>query len=267
MSAAIPTLESLFGLEGKRFVVCGAGAGMGAASARAIRGLGADVLCVDRDPELAEAIADEIGGRWLAADLTTVEGAEEVGRAAEGTVDGLVDVIGGASRKTIDDLDPETWDRDFDVNLRHAYLLGREFAPRMADQEDGGTLIFIASVVTEYGTHVTPAYHAAKAALVSWVRSLAVTYGPSGVRANAVSPGVTKTARIEEHLKASATALDLVIKTTALKEFQVPEDVAGAVAFLAGPAARMITGETIAVDAGTKVRDPWYGDSQDESLV
>lgn len=255
-----------FGLEGKQVVICGAGQGIGAACARVVRGLGGEVICVDRDLALAEAIAHELGGTAVAVDLTTEAGVVELGRAVAGRVDGLVDIVGMAERRPIGDLDPATWDQQFDVNLRHAYLLGREFGPRMADQGTG-SIVSVASIVSGYGTHITPAYHATKAALLSWVKSLAVTYGPQGVRANAVSPGVVLTARMEAHWKASGTSMGQVVKTTALKQLAEPEDVADAVAFLSSPAARMITGQTIVVDAGTSVRDPFYGDPVDESLV
>lgn len=262
-------VAALFDLEGKHFIVLGAGQGIGAACARGLHSLGATVMSVDRDASLAESIAAELGGPWLAADATSEAGIGEVIAAAKdalGRIDGAVDVIGRGSRVAIEDLDTAAWQAEFDVNLGHAYLLGRHLAPVLAEQGDG-VLIFISSVVSEYGTHVTPAYHAAKAALVSWMRSLAVTYGPRGVRANAVSPGGVLTERMKGHWEASGASLDEVLKPTALKRLAEPSDVAAAVAFLASPAARMITGQAIVVDAGTTVRDPFYGDSEDETLV
>lgn len=265
MAVDIPTIEDLFSLESKRFIVCGAGQGIGAASARALRGLGAEVVCVDRETDRAEAIAEELGGTSVDADLLTAEGVARLVEAA-GEVDGIVDIIGGATRKSIADLDPASWDTDLDVNVRHAYLLGREFGPRFVER-GGGSLTFVASIVgTGYGTHVTPSYHAAKAAVISWTRSLAVTFGPGGVRANTVSPGLVRTPRMET-VWAGTNRFEEVTQRIALKRLQEPEDIANAAAFLATPAAQNITGQNIIVDGGITVRDPFYGDSQDETLV
>ena len=265
MSPAIPTIQGLFGLESKRFVVCGAGQGIGAASARALKALGADVVCVDMEADRAEAIAAEVDGTPLSLDLLNEDGVAELAGAA-GEVDGIVDIIGGATRKPIADLDADSWQKDLDVNIRHAYLLGREFGPRLVAR-GGGSITYVASIVgTGYGTHVTPSYHAAKAALISWMRSVAVSFGPGGVRANTVSPGLVRTPRME-HVWDGTDKFEEVLEKIALKRLQEPEDIANAAAFLATPAAESITGQNIIVDGGITVRDPFYGDSKDETLV
>lgn len=112
---------------------------------------------------------------------------------------------------------------------------------------------------------MTPAYAAAKAALVNWVQSLAITYGPAGVRANTVSPGTTHSERMARVMGEEGVAG--FASRTALKEINRPDDVAAAIAFLASPAARMITGHDLVVDGGTRARDPWYGDRGDASFA
>ena len=259
--------RDLWSLAGEAYVIVGAGGGMGLHTARAFADLGARLLLVDRDGELAERAAAETGGVAVRADAT---GAAALGAALDlavatfGRIDGAVDVVGGASRTTIDGLHEETWDRDMRVNLRHAYLLGHLLGPRLAAQ-GSGSLTFIASVSASYGSFVTPAYAAAKAALVNWVQSLAITYGPAGVRANTVSPGTTHSERMARVMGEEGVAG--FASRTALKEINRPDDVAAAIAFLASPAARMITGHDLVVDGGTRARDPWYGDRGDASFA
>lgn len=265
---ATPDYPNQFRLDGLGFLILGAGQGIGAACARALSSLGAQVLCVDRDPELARSIAEDVGGGWHSVDVTDEESVIDLMSVAASRLDrlyGAVDIVGAALRRPIPELDSVSWDQEFNINLRHAYLLGRHLGPRLADQ-GGGSLVFIASTVSTYGCHLTPAYHASKAALVSWVKSLAVTFGPSGVRVNAVSPGAVVTPRMSSHWEAPGM-LEAVQARTALKRLADPSDIACAVAFLSSPAASLITGHELVVDGGTRVRDPYYGDSLDESLV
>lgn len=258
--------RSLWDLDGKAFIVVGAGNGIGLAISEALAQLGARLACVEVDAGRAAQVAETVGGVPVVVDATTSEGvatAIEAAYDAFGHVDGAVDILGRATRATIDDLRPEAWDAEFDMNVRHAYLLGHLLGPRLA-QGGGGSLTFIASNSAHHGNHVTPAYAAAKAALLSWVKSLAATYGPAGVRANAVSPGVTLTDRMSAII---GPDLPQWTRLTTLKELNRPADVAAAVAFLASPAARTVTGHELLVDGGTGVRDVYYGDPQDSSFA
>src|SRR5882757_9687623 len=92
LSPVTPTIQDLFSLESKRFVVCGAGQGIGAASARALRGLGAEVVCVDREADRAEAIADEVGGMSSDADILAEEGVAQLSDTWGDSIDGIVDI-------------------------------------------------------------------------------------------------------------------------------------------------------------------------------
>lgn len=257
--------RSLWDLEGEVFIVVGAGNGIGLAISEALAQLGARLACVEVDAERAAQVADVVGGVPVIVDAMSKEGLTEaidVTQQAFGRIDGAVDILGRATRANIDNLEPEAWDAEFHMNVRHAYLLGHLLGPRLA-ASGGGSLTFIASNSAHLGNHVTPAYAAAKAALLSWVKSLAVSYGPAGVRANAVSPGVTLTDRMSAIIGPN---MPQWTRLTSLKELNRPSDVAAAVAFLASPAARMITGRELVVDGGTGVRDVYYGDRQDSSF-
>lgn len=256
-----------FTLRGGHYVVIGAGQGIGAALCRAIAGLGGSVTAVDREERLASAIADETGGRGACCDATDAAALTEllISLDDDRPFHGAVDVVGAASRRHPRDFDAAGWRKELDVNLSHAATLGTVLAPRMAERPDGGALVFVSSAITPYGTHVTPAYHAAKAALSSWVRSLAVSFGPDGVRANAVCPGPTLTPRMAAGWDEATRAA--VRDRTAIKRIAEPDDIAAAAVFLLGPAARCITGVELFVDGGAAVRDPYYGDPANASFA
>lgn len=264
---ATGNFRDLWDLEGKVFIVLGAGGGgIGMATSRALADLGASLVLVDQARELAVQVAEEVGGIAVAVDATQEHGvvaAIDAAVDAFGHIDGGVDIIGRGARSSIDEMTPDVWDALFDVNLRHAYLLGHLLGPRLAEA-GSGSLTFIASQSAFRGNHVTPAYAAAKAALISWVMSLSNTYAPYGVRANAVSPDFTVTPRFVEVMGDRAAEITRQIP---LKQANLPADIAAAVAFLVSPAARTITGTNLLVDGGALARHPLYGDRLDATHV
>ncbi len=257
--------RDLWSVEGQVFIILGAGGtGIGFESSRALSELGADLVLVDRDPDLAAAVAAEVSGVACVADATEIGGvssAIETAMKEFGRIDGAVDIIGAAKRGTVDETTPEMWDFHFDANVRHAYVLGHLLGPRLMAQGHG-VMTFIASHNSMASCHVTPSYAAAKAALVSWVRSLSNTYAPYGVRSNAVSPATTLTQKMIDVMGDKAAGW---VSTTAMKELNRPSDVAAAVAFLSSPAARTITGINLLIDGGMMARDPVYGDRLDST--
>jgi NAD(P)-dependent dehydrogenase (short-subunit alcohol dehydrogenase family) len=125
-SAAVPDYSSFLRLDGKGFVVLGAGDGMGRQTCHALAQAGATVLCVDRDPQLADSIAKEVSGVAVAADVTDRADMQRVFQLADTRfgqyLRGVVDIVGVAQIGLLADLDDADWDRQFAIVLRHAFL-------------------------------------------------------------------------------------------------------------------------------------------------
>src|SRR5271166_6366780 len=184
-------------LDGKGFVVLGAGQGIGRQTCHALSQAGARVLCVDRDRELAEAVAREIGGEAAQAEVTSRPDVEAVfvkaGDCFGDTVSGVVDIVGIADVRKLADMDDASWNRNFDLVLRHAYLAVQIGARAMAG---GGTMVFVSSMSGALSVENQAGYGVAKAALNHLVHCAAHELGPRGIRVNAVAPGFVRTPRL-----------------------------------------------------------------------
>ncbi len=207
-SSPVPDYLSRLRLDGRNYLVVGAGQGMGRQTAHALAQAGAaKVVCVDVEADRADEIAAELGSGadgspigmpWIGDVTQRAEVARLVAEAttAVGRIDGFVDIVGMARWASVLELDDETWDWEFDICLRHAYLLAQEVGRTMV-ANGGGTMVFIASVSGLTAAPMHAAYGAAKAALMAWVQSVAVELGGHGVRANAVAPGTILTPRMD----------------------------------------------------------------------
>jgi NAD(P)-dependent dehydrogenase (short-subunit alcohol dehydrogenase family) len=257
----IPDYHALASLKGRRYVVAGAGIGIGRQTCHALVQMGAEaVLCVDVDRKRAEAIAEEIGnGIPWAGDMTTREGVEELSAVAKsklGKIDGLVDIIGQAARAGIFEMTDEMWDSQLDVNLRHAFLLSQILGRQMSET-GGGSLVFISSIAGIYNSVTAPAYGTAKAALITLVQTLAVELGPLEIRVNSVAPGYTATPRMverwDDELQAKLAAL------SPLDRLGQTQDIAGTILFLLQDLSQHITGRTLVVGGGIDARGAYWG--------
>jgi meso-butanediol dehydrogenase / (S,S)-butanediol dehydrogenase / diacetyl reductase len=242
--------------EGDVAVVTGAGSGIGAAVARAFATEGATVVLVDQHRETALAVCEEIagaGGQGEVAVLDVSDGdqvewvlTELVGRLRR--VDVLVNNASIAGGDGLAKLPPDEWDRDVAVTLRGAFLCTRAVLPSMLERGTG-CIVNVASVngLLHLGQE---AYSAAKAGLLQMTRSVAVQYGPRGIRANAVAPGTVRTPAWSERLERDPQIFDRLARWYPLQRVGEPEDVARAVLFLASVEASWITGATLPVDGG-----------------
>ena len=242
--------------DGDVAVVTGAGSGIGAAIARALAAERAIVVVVDQDEVAARAIGEELvssGGRADVAVLDVSNGGQ-VEDALLGVVDrhGRVDVlVNNASNASGDDLAtlPQLeWELAVDVTLKGAFFCTQAALSSMIARRSG-CIVNVASVngLLHLGQE---AYSAAKAGLMQLTRSVAVRYGPLGIRANAVAPGTVRTPAWNERLTTDPDLFDRLAKWYPLQRVGEPEEVARAVLFLASSEASWITGAILPVDGG-----------------
>ncbi|GAA1711377.1 SDR family oxidoreductase [Kribbella yunnanensis] len=235
---------NLFRLDGKHALVIGAGSGIGRESALALAAHGAQVTCADRDLAAAQATAT-----GTAYELDILDD-DAITRAVTelDPVDVLVFTAATNVRKRILDYTSDEFDRVVSLNLRASFQLIRAFGKDMA-QRGSGSIIGFSSI---RGTTVEPGqsvYAATKAGLVQLLRTAAAELGPSGVRANAIAPGVVETP-LTAQIKADPAWYDAYAQKGALSRWAQPSELAGAVVYLASDAASFVTGSVLAVDGG-----------------
>jgi NAD(P)-dependent dehydrogenase (short-subunit alcohol dehydrogenase family) len=243
-------------LCGRTALVSGAGRGIGAAIARALDAAGARVALVARTESELRAVASELTHDPLVvpADLGTADGPGAAAAAALAAFDGRLDVLvnnaGTLLRKDSHTVTVEELDLLWQVNLRSALLLAAAVLPAMVARR-AGSIVSISSISGLRGAPRRAIYAATKAALDGMTRALAMEYGPHGIRANGVAPGVVETAMWRENLAKPGVA-EAVLDVIPTRRLSTPEEVADVVVFLASDAARSITGEVIAADGGIR---------------
>lgn len=255
----VPNYLDLLRLDGRNYVVVGAGQGMGRQTCHALAQAGAaKIVCVDIEPDRADGIASEVGiGVPWSGDVTKRADAQRLGAFAEeqlGRIHGFVDIVGMARWASVLEVDDENWDWSHDMNVRHAFLVSQELGRRMVTT-GGGTMVFIASVSGLSAAPMHAAYGAAKAGLMAYVQTLAVELGPMGVRANAVAPGVILTPRMDAvYTDEQRAANEAVVP---LERMGRPADIAGAALFLTSDLSSFISGRTIVVDGAVDAKFPY----------
>ncbi len=245
--------------EGKRALVSGASRGIGRAIALALAEAGADVAGLARSSDALAALGAQIEerGRSFLAVEADLGDAESLPQAVElawewrDGIDVLVNVAGIIIRTAPLDVTPEEWDAVFDINVKGTFFLTQAIGKRMLDG-DGGSIVTVTSLAGEVVTQAAISYQATKASLIQLTRALAVHWAPS-VRVNAVAPGYIRTDLNTAWLDVEDNR-DYVLGKTPLDRVGTPEDVTGAVLFLASPSARYITGQNVRVDGGWSVQ-------------
>jgi meso-butanediol dehydrogenase/(S,S)-butanediol dehydrogenase/diacetyl reductase len=243
-------------LQGSIALITGSGSGLGRVLAHRFAAEGAAVVVADAVGQRARTVADEIsetGGTSLAqtADVTDaadVEAMVAATREAFGPVDVLVNNAAKATDADFLDLSEQAWDDDVSVTLKGSFLCSQAALAGMV--ENGSGVILNISSVNAVAYFGNEAYSAAKAGILSLTRSLAVRYGPQGVRVNAIVPGTLKTPAWEQRRWEDPEVFERVAKWYPLGRVGDPEDVAGAALFLASGDAAWISGAVLPVDGG-----------------
>ncbi|WP_207101386.1 SDR family NAD(P)-dependent oxidoreductase [Paracoccus shandongensis] len=239
-------LRAMSDLSGKTAIVTGGGRGQGAAHAELLVAAGAHVLICDVLEAEGEAQAERLGdkARFLRLDVTEAEawdGAVKTALDWTGRLDVLVNNAGIINRKIIRDMTPDEWRRVIDVNLTGAFLGIRAAAPAM---RQGGSIVNISSN-SAFSGHYDPAYTASKWALRGLTRTAAMEYAESGIRVNAICPGLIVT-----DLNRNSPHLGPMIGITPMARAGEADEVAQLVLFLASEASAFITGEDFVIDGG-----------------
>jgi NAD(P)-dependent dehydrogenase (short-subunit alcohol dehydrogenase family) len=246
-----------FDLTGKIAVVTGGGGGLGTAAAIAFAQAGADIAVVARSRDKCEAAAEKVRaeGRRAAVVVADVTSQESVAamvadvERALGPIDILFNNAGVTSPRSILDLPPEDWDRIVDVSLKGTFLCSRAVAPGMM-QRRAGRIINMGSILSSRGIGNRAAYCAAKAGIANLTRAMAIEFGPHNITVNALAPTVIVTDLNRELVRTQPALYKGIIDRTPLGRLGNPEDILGALIFLASPAAAFITGQTLYVDGG-----------------
>jgi NAD(P)-dependent dehydrogenase (short-subunit alcohol dehydrogenase family) len=242
-----------FRLDGRRALVAGASSGIGAAAAVALAEQGAEVwLAARRKPEL-QAVVEEMRAAGFAAhalplDITDVA-ATEAALAAQPAFDILVNSAGIARHSPAVATTPEDFDFAVGLNFRAAYFLTRAVAKRLIAEGKPGSLINISSQMAHVGGIDRAVYSASKHALEGMTKSMAIEWGPHGIRVNTIAPTFIRTPLTEQTFANPERAAWIASKIKLNRVGEV-EDIMGPVAFLASDAASLITGTSLIVDGG-----------------
>ncbi|MER8862242.1 SDR family oxidoreductase [Mesorhizobium sp. M0751] len=257
MSVQFATYPSL---ADRVVLISGGASGIGADMVRAFASNGARVAFLDVQDEPAEALVRELGGAagqgplYLHCDVTDVDAlkASVAGvRMRLGPIAVLVNNAANDQRHPIDGVTAEYWDRSFDVNLRHHFFAAQAVHPHM--KELGfGSIINFSSIAWRFGADQMVAYATAKGAVVALTRALARSFGPDNIRVNAIEPGAVMTERQRELWFKTQEAVDQTVQRQLIRRVLLGEEIARTVLFLAADDSRMITKQSITVDAGLR---------------
>jgi NAD(P)-dependent dehydrogenase (short-subunit alcohol dehydrogenase family) len=250
-----------FDFSNRHILITGAAGGIGAGLCCAFLDWGATVSGFDNDQSGLESLAIGLANpsklTTEVVDLTDLLATLAATKKIEskvGPVNVLINNVGAASATALANLTAEGWKQDMAINLSSAYHCVEAVKRGMLERHEG-VIVNIGSVngLLALGH---PAYSAAKAGLVSYTKSLAIEYGPHGLRVNIICPGTVKTQAWSKRVEKNPQIFENLKKWYPLRDFADPSDIAAAAAFLASDAARSITGVVLPVDGGLTAGNP-----------
>jgi NAD(P)-dependent dehydrogenase (short-subunit alcohol dehydrogenase family) len=252
--------DDLFDLTGKVAIVTGSTRGIGRAIATRFAQRGAQVVVSSRDAAACEAVAQELreaGGQaiGIAAHVGKKEQLENLVTQTVERLGGVDVLVCNAAVNPyygpLSGISDDAYDRIMSSNVRSALWLSNLSYPHMAER-GGGSAIFLSSIAGLSGTNVLGAYAVSKTALIGLARSLAVEWGPAGIRVNCLAPGIVKT-EFARALWDNPSIADPAVARTALRRLADADDVAGPAVFLASRAGAFVTGQTLVIDGGVTI--------------
>ncbi|MDA1276901.1 MAG: glucose 1-dehydrogenase [Verrucomicrobia bacterium] len=254
--------DTLFSVRNLVVLVSGGSRGIGKAIASGFAERGAQVIISGRDEETLRSTASEIGKtKSVSHRICDVASASSINRLVAsvieefGRIDTLINVAGVNRRKPTLELEEADYDFIMDINLKGAWLLSKEVARHMVSA-GSGSQINITSLNNERPVKNVAPYAMSKAAMGHMTRSLAMEWGPSGVRVNALAPGFVLT-DLTKKLWSIPVMKDWVIPNTPLRRLGQPADMIGAAVFLASAASEWMTGQIVYVDGGFTAGYNW----------
>ena len=242
-------------LAGKVAVITGAGSGIGLASARRLASDGASVVCADVDEFAGKAVAAEVGGIFVRADVTNADDVVAMYAAAVDAHGGLDIAFNNAGISPTDDdsiltTGIDAWRRVQEVNLTSVYLCCKAAIPHM-QARGGGSIINTASFVAVMGSATSQiSYTASKGGVLAMSRELGVQFARERIRVNALCPGPVNTPMLQELFAKDPERAARRLIHIPLGRFAEPEEIAAAVAFLASDDSSFITASSFLVDGG-----------------
>jgi NAD(P)-dependent dehydrogenase (short-subunit alcohol dehydrogenase family) len=241
-------LNLLSDLEGKVILITGAAGGMGSQVAEGFAKCGAFVLATDIDESVVKA-SSTYGGFGVCADISAEDQVKKVVNICAshfGPPDVLVNVAAISTPCLVQDMSLDRWQRTIDVNMTSVFLCSSAVLPFMLEKRKGSIISF-SSINASFGGKTTAHYSAAKGGVEAFSKSLAREVGPAGVRVNLVAPGLVDTKMLSlMDLKQKAS----LVARLPLPRLGKPQDIVGAVLFLASDAASYITGHTLHINGG-----------------
>ena len=239
-------MNELFDLTGRTALVTGSTRGLGLALARALAGAGARVAVNGRSREACEAVLWD--GAVAAPFDVTDEQAVAAGVAALGRIDGLVNNVGIQVRGPLEEFTLETWRRILDVNLTGAFLVSRAVVPQMLER-GAGKIVNTCSVMSRSARATVGPYTTSKGALEALTRSMCADWARHGIQVNGIGPGYFET-EMNEPLKADRQFDEWLRARVPAGRWGDPEELGGAVVFLASRASDYVNGQIVYVDGG-----------------
>jgi gluconate 5-dehydrogenase len=247
-----------FRLDGEVALITGGGSGLGLGMARCFVQSGGRVVLAGRRKAMLAKAAAELGAqaRWLAHDVTELDGAGELIKAAEKAADAPVSILvnnaGNHVKKPAADTTNEELQSVLQAHVLAAHALTRAVLPGMLARKHGN-ILFTASMASLFGIPLVMAYAAAKSAYLGMVRTLAVEVSAHGVRVNAIAPGWIESDIMRRSLDPDPARSHRILSRTPMGCFGTAEDIGWAAVYLCSPAARFVTGVVLPVDGGVSV--------------